>query len=140
MVQFYDTTALLNDPDKITSDIWISEVSVQELENIVYHNYYEEGLQTRARAVLNAILREQPIVVLLQDAIKWCQGQDLEIPYDIDKLMNRDFLSVILTAYYIKSICDEEFKFYTDSYLTYVNATSLYFNLPTEYTGRKLGK
>lgn len=140
MVQFYDTTALLNDPDKITSDIWISEVSVQELENIVYHTYYEDGLRSRAKAVLHAILREQPVIVLLQDAIKWCQGHDLENTYDIEKLSNRDFLSVILTAYYIKSICDEEFKFYTASYLTYVNVTSLYFNLPTEYTGGKLGK
>lgn len=131
MVEFYDTSALLVYPDKITSDIWISEISIEELENQSRFGVTEES-RKYAREVLSIIRRVEPIVVLLEDAIRWYEGQDQEDKYSLERLDKRDFLSVILTAYYIASICGEEFIFYTESYLSYVNATSLYFGLNTE--------
>lgn len=137
MVEFYDTSALMTDTNKITSDIIISEVSVQELENFVWTG--NEEAACRARDALYRIKTFEPTVILLEDAIKWYQlymGTD-EAVYDLDRLINRDFLSVILTAFYVKNIYeDPNFIFHTDSYLSFVNAKSLYFDLPVENKNR----
>ena len=134
MIQFYDTSALLAHYDEITSDTLISEVSVQELEKMVMSDVTDET-QTRAQVALAKIRMVEPTVVLLEDAILWYEEiKSEEFHYEISRLSNRDFLSVLLTAYYIKSICDEDFVFYTESYLSYVNATSLYFDLDTKTT------
>ena len=134
MVEFYDTSALLTHCDEITSDIWVSEVSIQELEKIALNQTVDE-VGMAAQVALAKIRAKEPIVVLLEDAITWYEEKtNLESHYEISRLSNRDFLSVILTAYYIKSICDEDFVFYTESYLSYVNATSFYFNLDTKIT------
>lgn len=132
MIEFYDTSALLAHCDEITSDIWVSEVSVQDLEKMAMDQTIDE-VRTVAQVALAKIRTKEPIVVLLEDAITWYEGNaGLESYYEVSRLSNRDFLSVILTAYYIKSICDEEFVFYTESYLSYINAKSLYFDLNTK--------
>ena len=134
MIEFYDTSALMCYPDKITSDIFISEVSLQEIEKMAQSMEYSENIRNTAIDVLRVIRRVKPVVVLLEDAIKWYDDicEEPEAYYNSNRLKNRDFLSIILSAYYIKSIGDEEFTFYTESYLSYVNTRSLYFDLNTK--------
>jgi PhoH-like ATPase len=104
---FYDTSALLESNDDLTN-IVISSVSLQELENIKSSANKDEEIKAKARQAVRAIERDSVAVYIYgQDALKILQ--DMKLPVTND--------NIIICNAYQQNLATNDVVFYSEDYL-----------------------
>lgn len=79
---FYDTSALLELNDDLTNVV-ISSLSINELENIKSSNNKTEDIRYKARKAVRAIERDNPYVEIFQsDCLTTLENRDVELTND----------------------------------------------------------
>lgn len=114
-MKFYDTCSIMEDNADL-SDVIISSITIQELENIKTGNRDKET-KSKARSAVRAIKAQKPLVIIYNpqwDAI--IEHYNLELSND-----NRIIVSASITSEKYDDFC-----FYTEDYLAWLIATSIY--------------
>lgn len=117
-MKFYDTCSIMEDNADLT-DVWISSVTIKELENIKTAGNKDKETKAKARSAVRAIKAQKPRVVIYNP--EWdeiIESKKLEVIDD-----NR----IIVTAYMVKEeSTDCPLCFYTEDYLASLIAGSTF--------------
>lgn len=114
-MKFYDTCSIMEDNADL-SDVIISSITIQELENIKTGNRDKET-KSKARSAVRAIKAQKPLVVIYNPLWdKFIQDENLELTND-----NKIIISASITSEKYDDFC-----FYTEDYLAWLIATSIY--------------
>ena len=108
MINFYDTSAILNDPAILEKeDTYLSSISLKELENIKTSRSRDEKIKYKARKAINLINEKlDKINIIVYD--NYWDARSLELTC----LSDNNDSKIILTAIKLKEI-DSNLKFYT---------------------------
>lgn len=115
-MKFYDTCSIMEDNADL-SDVIISSITIQELENIKTGNRDKET-KSKARSAVRAIKAQKPLVIIYNP--QWdeiIESNNLELSND-----NK----IIVTASMTSKRYDDDFCFYTEDYLAWLIATTIY--------------
>lgn len=114
-MKFYDTCSIMEDNADL-SDVIISSITIQELENIKTGNRDKET-KSKARSAVRAIKAQKPLVIIYNPQWdKFIQDENLELTND-----NKIIISASITSEKYDDFC-----FYTEDYLAWLIATSIY--------------
>lgn len=114
-MKFYDTCSIMEDNADL-SDVIISSITIQELENIKTGNRDKET-KSKARSAVRAIKAQKPLVIIYNP--QWdeiIENYNLELSND-----NKIIVSASITSEKYDDFC-----FYTEDYLAWLIATSIY--------------
>ena len=145
MIKFYDTCALLNlqeDIFKNNDNIWISNITLKELEQIKNSATKDEATKYEARNLLRLLYKNYDKYSI---NIYNSNYDNMIINHNLE--MNND-AKIIISAYATKERIEDEIEFITSDLNCYMiaknslnlNATYLEEDLADNYTGYKLIK
>ena len=127
MIKFYDTCSLIEGYSGLDENIWISSVSLDELEEIKGSRTKSNEVKFRARKAVRNIERNGVGVVLIEDVLAWYTGESInrkELCGLVDGYLNDDL--IIISALYMQEEGGEDVVFYSEDLLCRMRAENIY--------------